>query len=207
MVADPVPVPVPGARGVEGSLSLPEGADRDALDACVVACPPHPEYGGRRTDRRLVAVADALRERGVATLRFDYGPWDEGHGEREDARNALRWAADHAAGVGVFGYSFGGGVAALAAADVDVGVHACSLLAPHADVGPGLDVPAAVRTLSCPLQVVVGERDDTADWEPVLEAARARGATVATLAADHHLVGQEEAVGRAVAPFLARSLA
>ena len=71
---------VPGARDVRATLDeSPAGAD-----ACVVACPPHPQHRGHRGDKRLVAVADELTAGGVDCLRIDYGEWDEGYGERDD---------------------------------------------------------------------------------------------------------------------------
>ncbi len=108
---------LPGGRDVRGTLSEPDGNPA----AVVVACPPHPQHGGSRRDPRLVAVSDALVAADIACLRFDYGSWDEGHGERADVRNAIRWARDEYDGtdslpVGVFGYSFGASESLLASA-------------------------------------------------------------------------------------------
>ncbi|MCL7416350.1 MAG: alpha/beta hydrolase [Halalkalicoccus sp.] len=192
-------VVVPGSRDVRGTLD----GDSDS-ETCVVACPPHPQHRGHRGDPRLKAVSDALVERGIACLRFDYGEWDEGYGEREDARNAIRWAAGEFDSVGVFGYSFGGTMAILAAATVDERVIGVSALAPAAQVGGGdLDVVGAVSELDCPLQVVYGTRDDTAEWELIVAAARERGASVEELSADHFFLGKHERIGGAVAAFLA----
>jgi len=196
---------VPGARDVRGTLDEPD----EPAGGCVVACPPHPQMGGRRTDRRLRAVSDALAERDVACLRFDYGPWDEGEGERTDARNALGWARERFDGVGLFGYSFGGAVALLAAAAESDGGRppaATAALAPTARLSAGLDAVDAVASVDCPLQVVYGERDTTADWEPVVERARGVGAEVVAMSSDHHFVGRDAKVGSVVAGFLAERL-
>ena len=203
--SDSEAVLVPGGRDVRATLDAPDGE----ADACVVACPPHPQMGGRRTDRRLRAVSDALAERDVACLRFDYGPWAEGEGERTDARNALGWARERYDAVGLFGYSFGGAVALLAAAaESDEGTppDAAAVLAPAARLEAGLDAAGAVESVACPLQVVCGERDTTVDWEPVAERARGAGAEVVELSADHHFVGQDARVGEVVAGFLASRL-
>ena len=195
---------VPGGRDVRATLDDPGDAK-----ACVVSCPPHPQMGGRRTDRRLRGVSDALGDRDVACLRFDYGPWAEGEGERTDARNALGWARDHYDAVGLFGYSFGGAVALLAAAaESEEGTPPAvtSVLAPAARLEAGLDASAAVVSIDCPLQVVYGERDTAADWEPVVERARESGAEVIAMSADHHFVGQDAKVGELVAEFLAARL-
>jgi alpha/beta superfamily hydrolase len=206
---------VPGGRDVRATLDDPDDAggdsaggddggvgddDRERAPACVVACPPHPQHGGRRSDRRLRAVSDALVERGVACLRFDYGPWDEGVGERDDAANALAWAVDRYERVGLFGYSFGASVALQAAARASPRPAAVSALAPDAAAADALDA------IDCPVQVVVGQRDDTVDWRPVLARARELDHAVETLPADHHFVGQGDRVGAVVGKFLAGHL-
>jgi len=198
---------VPGARDVRGTLDSVADAAHDAgerSDAAVVACPPHPQFGGNRRDRRLRAVCEALNGVGIDCLRFDYGEWDEGYGEREDARNAVRWARERYDRVGLFGYSFGGAMAILAAADVDV--RAVSALAPAAQVAPDLDVVAALERLPCRTQVIYGSRDETAEWEPVVEKARELGHDVVECSADHHFVGQDGKIGDAVSGFFAAEL-
>ena len=188
---------VPTDRDVRGTL------DEPTADACVVACPPHPRMGGDRTDSRLRAVSDAVD---AACLRFDYGPWDDGYGELADARAALSWARDRygADRVAMFGYSFGGCIALLASARDDP--VAVSTLAPVAKLTDELDGVSAIGELDCPLQLVYGSRDTTADWEPALEAARKRGATIEELPADHFFVGRTADVGRIVAAFLEDAL-
>ncbi|WP_336036295.1 alpha/beta hydrolase [Halobacterium yunchengense] len=190
---------VPGGRDVEATLDSPDGG----ASSCVVLCPPHPQHRGHRGDDRLVAVAEYLVDRGVAALRFDYGDWDEGLGEREDARNAVRWAGERYDRVGLFGFSFGGSIAALAAATVDVDLCAVALLAPAAELSSGLNAADALGDVDAPLLVAYATRDDTADWEPVVDAARDRGVEVVELSADHFFVGRMDAVAEAVGPFLA----
>jgi alpha/beta superfamily hydrolase len=194
-------VVVPGARDVRGTLDAPDGGADDA----VVACPPHPQFGGSRTDRRLTAVAAALADDGVATLRFGYGPWDDGDGETADAAAAVRWAADRYDRVGLFGYSFGAVRALQVAAESEAPV-AVSALAPDAKASD------AVGAIAVPLQVVFGTRDDTVDWAPVVGRARERAAAGGTVdvveyEADHHFVGQHEKIADVVAGFLAEHLA
>lgn len=189
---------VPGARDVEATLDSPPGG----ASACVVLCPPHPQHRGHRGDDRLTAVAGHLVEQRVAALRFDYGDWNEGIGEREDARNALRWASERYGTVGIFGFSFGGSVAALAAATTDVDLRAVSLLAPAAELPAGLNAANALATIEAPLQVVYATRDNTADWEPVVERARELDYGVVELDADHFFVGKFDHVAETVGPFL-----
>jgi alpha/beta superfamily hydrolase len=181
---------LPGARDVRATLDGP----RDG-SGIVVACPPHPQYGGRRTDQRLTAVSDALTERDITCLRFDYGAWDEGRGERRDALTALVWARERFDHTAMFGYSFGAVVAARAVAHTDVAPEGLSLLAPDALAAD------SISAISCPLQLICGERDDTVEWQPVRAAVEASDAVVTTLPADHHFVGQTAAIGGRVADF------
>ncbi|OVE83960.1 CocE/NonD family hydrolase [Natronolimnobius baerhuensis] len=203
---------VPGARDVRGTLDGPDDAD-----TLVVACPPHPQQRGSRSDTRLVAVSDALTEAGIACLRFDYGPWDEGYGERTDVQNAIRWAADRYDRVGLCGYSFGATLAILAAADADPPVTAVSAIAPTARLAADLDACAALSALECPLQIVYGERDTTVEWEPLVDHLQGRTpesdgdktrqpVDLVSLAADHFFVSQQQQVADAVSDFLVSRL-
>lgn len=199
---------MPGPRDVRATLDEPAtdegwtaGSDGDT-DRCVVACPPHPQHGGSRSDRRLRAVSAALTGRGVACLRIDYGSWDEGTGERADAARALDWAGKRYDAVGPFGYSFGGAVALLVAAE-RADLRAVAALAPAPGLPNGADAAGALGRVEAPTLVVCGERDDTVDCERVATAARAAGKTVERLPADHHFVGGTDAVADTVGPFLA----
>jgi len=195
---------VPGGRDVRGTLDRADDTETRA-DACVVACPPHPQHRGHRGDERLRAVADGLVARGVDCLRFDYGDWDEGNGERADVRHAVDWAHERYDRVGLFGFSFGGTLSLLVASeasDTDRPVDAVAALAPTARISPELDAVVALPAIDCPTQVVYGTRDDTADWEPVVAAAEDAGATTVELAGDHFFVGQADTVADHVAGWL-----
>jgi len=188
------PVVVPGGREVVGRLDSPDA------DSAVVACPPHPRHGGSRSDPRLRAVSDELAP-DVACLRFDYGPWDDARGPAlciADAERAVAWAADRYDRVGLFGYSFGGGVALRATAGADA-VAACSVLAPAADAD-------ALAGVDCPLQLVVGERDTTVDWGPVADRAADLGHAVERLPATHQFHSALERVSRLVGSYLTARL-
>ncbi|MXR39877.1 alpha/beta hydrolase [Halobaculum sp. WSA2] len=203
---------VPGGRDVRASLD--RGAESEATpadataagdaDACVVACPPHPQHRGHRGDERLRAVSSVLTAGGVDCLRFDYGDWDEGYGERADARNAVAWARERYDRVGLFGFSFGGCLALLVGSEGDA--DAVSALAPTARLASDLDAVAAMADIDCPAQVVYATRDDTADWEPVVERARELGFDRREFSADHFFVGQSGKVGDAVGEWLLDAL-
>jgi hypothetical protein len=216
---------VPGARDVRGTLDRatgrPDAGGEARADACVVACPPHPEHRGHRGDERLVAVSDAVGAAGVDCLRFDYGAWAEGRGERIDVRNAVTWAVDRYDRVGLLGFSFGATLALVVGSERP-DLRAVAALAPTARIGDpaanggtdgddaALDAVASVSRLAdrgTPVQVAYGERDDTVDWEPVVDAAREAGFEVVPLPADHFFVGQSGTVAERVGGFLTGHLA
>ena len=187
---------VPSGRDVRGTLDSPGG------DRCVVACPPHPQMGGDRNDPRLRAVSDALD---CACLRFDYGPWDEGYGELADARAACAWARKRYDRVSLFGYSFGGCLALVAAArESAAGVppERVVALSPAAQLNTDIDAVAAIRDIDAPVAVIYGERDTTVDAAAVAERALECGGERIVLSADHHFVGQTEAVAERVVEHL-----
>ncbi len=194
-------VVVPGTRDVRATLDAPncETDGSEARDACVVACPPHPQFNGNRNDNRLVALGEYLAGHGIDCLRFDYGEWDEGYGEREDARNALRWAKDRYDAVGIFGFSFGGGIAALAGADE--GADVIGLLAPASRLAGDLDAVEVLDEIEVPLKILYATRDDTANWEPLVERAEELGFGTEAFSADHFFVGQEQKVANRLGEF------
>jgi alpha/beta superfamily hydrolase len=189
-------VVLPGGRDARGTLDEPPGDDETHPDEAVVACPPHPQQGGTRSDQRLTAVSDALREREIACLRFDYGEWDEGRGEQADVKNAVRWAHERFDRVGLFGFSFGATMALCAAANSEM--WAVCALAP--DSGrDGVDAVAALGGIDAPVKILYAKRDSTADWEPVVERASELEITVEGLSADHFFLGQSEKVAERIA--------
>ncbi|MFP4625752.1 MAG: dienelactone hydrolase family protein [Natronomonas sp.] len=192
-------VVVPSDREVDATLDNPD-SDSSSSSACVVACPPHPQMGGNRSDQRLRAVSDKLTASGVACLRFDYGDWDGGHGELGDAKDAFEWARNRYERVGIFGYSFGGCIALLAAAETDP--VAVAALAPASTLGEGLDAVAAIDAIQAPVRIVYGERDDTANWEPLVERARMVGVDVVGVGTDHFFIGQAAKIGSLAGGFL-----
>jgi len=189
-----------GQRDVRVSVETP------TADIAVVACPPHPQLGGSRTDPRLKAVGETLGERAIACYRFDYGPWDEGVGEKRDAGTVLAHARDRHDTVGLFGYSFGAGVAVLAAADAESQPAALSVLAPPAAAGEAGGTVAAFDAIERPIQVIYGERDDTVDRQPLVDRARDRDTTVDSYPADHFFVGQVDEIAELVGAFFAERL-
>ena len=187
---------VPADRDVRGTLDSPDA------DRCVVACPPHPRMGGSRSDRLLRAVSDAVDR---ACLRFDYGAWDEGRGELADTRDALAWARGRYDEAALFGYSFGGCLALVAAArESEAGrpPSAVAALSPADRLSADIDAAAAVEAIDPPVAVVYGRRDTTVNAETVADRVEAAGGVVEAADADHFFVGQAGKVADRVETFL-----
>jgi len=76
---------------------------------------PHPLYGGEMHSNVVEAVVRAYREKGYATLRFNFrgvgqsqGSYDEGVGEQADVAAALAYLAELGkTSIDLAGYSFG----------------------------------------------------------------------------------------------------
>lgn len=196
-------VVIPSNREVVATLDEAD-SDPSSISACVAACPPHPQMGGSRSDRRLRTVSDELTENGVDCLRFDYGEWNEGHGELDDAKRAVEWVRNRYDRVGIFGYSFGGCLALLAAAESDP--DAVAALAPASRLGEGLDAVDALDVIAAPVRIVYGERDDTANWQPLVDRARTVGVDVVGVGADHFFVGQSAKISSLAGDFLLDNL-
>src|SRR5438105_5945955 len=86
-------------NGLAGKLeALLEEPDDDAPRAAALVCHPHPQHGGTMHNKVVYRIARALRQAGMVVLRFNYrgvnlseGIYDQGEGEREDARVALEF--------------------------------------------------------------------------------------------------------------------
>lgn len=109
---------LPGPAGrLEALLEEPE--DREPCEAALV-CHPHPAYGGTMHNKVVHRMARALRRSGSVVLRFNFrgvnlseGAFDNGVGELEDARAALRWLLANYPRLpyAAAGFSFGASIA------------------------------------------------------------------------------------------------
>ena len=139
-----------------------------------VICHPHPLFGGTLHNKVVHTLARVLRERGTATLRFNFrgvgtsaGSHDGGAGETADALAAVTWARNRWPDTQLVlaGFSFGAAIAirAAAAAQPDWLIS----VAPAIDrvtLG-GFVVP------SCPWLIVQGDADDVVSPAAVIDWA------------------------------------
>jgi alpha/beta superfamily hydrolase len=143
-----------GRLRLEGLLHEGDGA------GAAVVLHPHPQYGGDMHNHVVAAACATLARAGLATLRFNFrgtgrsdGAYDGGRGESDDARAAVAFLRERAAGgpLVLCGYSFGAMVAAGVAGDVRP--DALVLISPPLQVS-AIAVPDGVRAL-----VIAGDRD------------------------------------------------
>jgi hypothetical protein len=199
-VEDEVWIDVGGGVRLEARLGIAEEAA-----GSLVVCHPHPLYGGDMDNPVVVRAAEVARESRLATLRFNFrgagrstGAHDQGRGERDDLRAAIRLLREHVlAGrpVGVAGYSFGAWVAARAAV-LETSLSALCLIGPPLAMLEFGTLDAARQNVL----LVAGTRDPYCPVADLLELGRQTpGARVTTIeGADHFFFGKLYPLGEAL---------
>lgn len=164
-----------GVGGPAGHLEA--AVDEPAHGAArgvAVLCHPHPLHGGTMDNKVVATLARTFTQLRYRAVRFNYrgvgasgGGWDEGRGEVDDALAVVRGCRDGAQPLVLGGFSFGGYVAAAAAARLgeDERAERLVLVAPAAG---SFAVPAVPPTTL----VVHGEADDVVPLAAVLDWAR-----------------------------------
>lgn len=143
-----------------------------------VVCHPHPQHGGTLDNKVVQTIARAVLQLGWRSVRFNYrgvgaseGAWDEGRGEVEDATAVIAAARGEAGAADLplllAGFSFGGFVAAEAAARLPEGARAERLVL----VGPST-LRQQVPPVPADTVVVHGEADEVVPLSATLDWAR-----------------------------------
>ena len=178
------------AGRIECALDRPAGADARGL---ALICHPNPTQGGTMDNKVVTTIARALVQRGWRVVRFDYrgvresaGAWDEGRGEVDDALAVI--AAHRGAGEPLVlgGFSFGGYVAASAAARLPDAGKARSMV---------LVAPSTVKHEAPPViedtLLIHGEADDVVPLSASMDWARPQALPVVVVpGAGHFFHGQ-----------------
>jgi uncharacterized protein len=136
-----------------------------------VVCHPHPLFGGTMDNKVVTTVAQALRETGIPTLRFNFrgvgasaGAFDQGVGETVDADAVAAWGKGRWPGrtLVIAGFSFGAYVA-LRLAQQRVPRHLIT-------IGPALELfdGFGMAVPRVPWLVVQGDADDVVDPAAVI---------------------------------------
>ena len=165
-----IAVEIPGAAGtLEAAL---DASARPAV-ATAVICHPHPLQHGTMKNKVVTSLSRAFTRLGADTVRFNFrgvgasaGSYADGVGEREDAFAVVAWCRARWPGRRIYlgGFSFGGAVAAAAAARVAP--------AGLVTVAPAVDrIARDLVAPTCPWLLVHGDADDVVPAQPVLDWA------------------------------------
>ncbi len=172
-----------------------------------VICHPHPLYGGTMDNNVVLAVTQTLQNLGHSTLRFNFrgvgrseGRHDDGAGEVEDVRAAIKFVREQAgdAGVVLAGYSFGAWAAAGALAGDGSVAHVILVAPPTSMFDFSIlteDPEERARSF------IVGDRDQFSDFEALQQVFDAldEPKTMRVISgADHFFFGRERAIAEAV---------
>lgn len=206
VVADALTLRSDDATTLEAELAHPAGAPRVG----VVLCHPHPQYGGTMRSIVIGALFEALPKVGAAALRFNFrgvehstGTFDEGNGERSDARAAISALTNQlppATPLVLVGWSFG---ADIALSVDDSSVTAWVAIAPPLRFATNVDGIAADQRSKL---LILAEHDE---FRPAAEVAAVAATWTNTEievvgGASHFFVGRTERVTELTAAFLDR---
>jgi alpha/beta superfamily hydrolase len=180
--------------GPVGPLSVAVDTTTDVpARGLAVICHPHPLQGGTMDNKVVTTIARALTQRGWRVVRFNYrgvggsgGAWDEGRGEVDDAMAVI--AAHRVGGEPLVlgGFSFGGYIAASAAAKLPEAGKAQRLV---------LVAPSTVKHAAPPVPgdtlLIHGEADDVVPLSASMDWARPQALPVVVVpGAGHFFHGQ-----------------
>ena len=183
-------------RTVRKAIGGPAGPIECAIDepghamshGLAVACHPHPLHGGTMDNKVVQTLGRTFVELGFSSVRFNFrgvggsgGAWDEGRGEVDDALAVIEAFGGMQRPLLLGGFSFGGYVAAQAAARLieHARPRRLVLIAPATS---RFAVPAVPEgTL-----VVHGEADDVVPLQATLDWARTQSLPVTVVPGGGH---------------------
>ena len=160
------------AGRLECALDAPDGSARGVA----LVCHPHPQFGGTMDNKVVQTLARAFVQLGWRSVRFNFrgvgaseGRWDEGRGEVDDALAVLAAyrTVELAQPFLLAGFSFGGYVAAAAAARLPTSDVPERLVLVGASTEKQAVPPVPAGTV-----VIHGESDDVVPLAATLDWAR-----------------------------------
>ncbi len=164
------------AGALQCAIDRPADAGLPARGTAVL-CHPHPLHGGTMDNKVVITLARSFVQLGYTSVRFNFrgvgaseGAWDHGRGEVDDALAVIAATRPAHTPLVLGGFSFGGFVAAEAAARLAAATPADAaerlvLVAPAARNFPLPAVPEGTL-------VVHGEADEVVPLAAVLDWAR-----------------------------------
>ena len=155
-----------------GELKIEGLLEKKSQKRGVVVTHPHPLYGGSMHNNVVKGIVRAYREKGYSTLRFNFrgverseGDHDNGVGEKEDVRSALKVLEDLGIKtIDLAGYSFGAWVNAKGLVSFEQ-VNRMIMVSPPVGL---LDFDALTSTPKIRL-VIGGSMDDIAPVKAIEE--------------------------------------
>ncbi len=180
------------AGPIECAIDTPQAAVR----GLAVVCHPHPLHGGTLENKVAQTLARAFVQLGWRSVRFNFrgvgqsaGAWDEGRGEVDDALAVIAAQREPGQRLALAGFSFGGYVAAQAAAVLAAASppQPCERLVLVAPAVGRFALPA----VPAHTQLIHGEVDDVVPLAEVLAWARPQNLAVTVVpGAGHFFHGQ-----------------
>jgi len=158
------------AGNLECMADVPESAI--ARPATAVLCHPHPQHGGTMRNKVVTIMERALRESGLATVRFNFrgtgesaGSFDDGNGELDDLLAVVEWARNARPDDDLWlgGFSFGAFISLRAAQELPVRML-ITIAPPVERYGFDELVPP-----NCPWLVVQGDEDEVVSPKAVFD--------------------------------------
>jgi alpha/beta superfamily hydrolase len=201
-----------GGLKLEGVLHTPDGV---RPFPAVVVCHPHPLYGGSMDNNVVDAVCEALAQASIAAFKFNFrgvggsqGRYDEGRGEGEDARNAIKYVSTlkniDPVRLGLCGYSAGAAFA-LPACCNDKRIAAIAAISPPLAM---FDFSFIARC-DKPLLLIYGSRDDFTPAERFIDFCKDLNDKAEHELIDgtnHFWLGYEVELAERVSAFFAKAL-
>lgn len=200
-----------GELSLEGVCHLAQG---NGPFPGVVVCHPHPLYGGSMDNSVVIAVCQALCDKGIVALRFNFRGVGRsegklaGEGTPDDVSSALSFVASmkevDAKRLGICGYS-AGAIAAFSKTPLDDRVKAIAAISPPLSM-------AHLEGLSAylgPKMVISGELDNFTsqqDLERFTVTLNEPKECHVIPGVDHFWWGYESELGGNVASFFAKAL-
>lgn len=163
----------------QGTAGLIEGKHRLAENnqLGLLMCHPHPLFQGSMDNKVVTTATRAAAELGLPTVRFNFrgvgnsqGVHDAGVGEKEDVLTAIAYATQELGWqkVVLAGFSFGSGMACLAACEQPEDINTLILIAPPVH---NFDAPNQLA-YSFETYVFMGDADEVVSFNEVHDWVR-----------------------------------
>ena len=194
-----------GEIKLEGILHLP---DSKSPYPAVVACHPHPLYGGDMDNNVVVIICQALAMHSVAALRFNFrgvggsgGKFGGGVKERDDVIAALDYLGArkdiNTESLGIVGYSFGGAVA-LPIAQEDTRINKLILVSPALNGSQWEEL----KNYNRPKLILLGDADTVVPYARLKKDIVTDKQFQVIAGADHFWWGFEKEIEKKIISFL-----